>query len=200
MKINTLETHDRLLQFNRQADYISEGCQDCIRNRPPEFGNHPFYIFAHKRVYELDERMDKYNLDIQKSFVDLSYKRIYFKLEDVPTARLIWTPRLSKPQAQENSMLFKAYPPSDNIKVIWMLPDRALWGQFNQGDMIENDTVKESINAFLNCKGKLEEREDDDISDDEANAIYKEMAINKKGKGNIDFKLRTLAASQSFLT
>ena len=45
MKINTLETHDRLKEFHKQADLIAQGCQDCINNRPKSFENHPFYIF-----------------------------------------------------------------------------------------------------------------------------------------------------------
>jgi len=197
MKINLLETHDRLLEFNRQADYISKGCQNCIENRPPEFGFHPFYIWAHKRVKELDERIADYNKDIQRSIVDISYMRKYSKLEDVPTARLIWVPRLTKPKAEENSMLFKAYPPGDNIRVIWMIPDRALWGQYDKGDVIENQTVYDSIRDFLTNKEKLEIKEDDDLSDHIVDSIYKEIANNKKYRGN--FKLKPWEDSLSFL-
>ena len=84
------------------------------------FGNHAFYIFAHTRTEE-----------------------------DGATKRLIWQPRLTKPKAQTNSMLFKAYPGTDNIKVIWMIPAPEIWSQYQSGKMSENKTVNDSINDFL---------------------------------------------------
>ena len=106
MKINRLETHDRLLEFQKQADEISQGCKDCIDNRPKEFGNHPFYIFAHKREIGIDER---FSLMITQGIPDIT---------KVPTHRMIWQPRLKKPEAQINSMLFKYYPKEDIINII----------------------------------------------------------------------------------
>jgi hypothetical protein len=151
MKLNRLETHDRLQHFTKEQFDIGECCQDLINQRP--FGEHPFYIFAHTRTDD-----------------------------DGVTKRLIWQPRLTKPTAQTNSMLFKAYPGTDVIKVVWMIPAPELWAQFGKGLITENKTVYESINDFKNNKEKLEQREEDDLSDDAIDAIYRDLAIAAKMK------------------
>jgi hypothetical protein len=180
MKINRFETHDRLLQFKQQADYISKGCEDCIRNRPKEFQNYPFYIFAHAREIAVDERIAIYNNDLQCSLIYPSYQRQYETLLQVPTSRLIWQPRLTKPKAQENSMLFKVYPPGDNIRPIWMIPAPELWSQYKKDNMTENCLVSESIYNFKTCKDKLEEAESDDLPEWRIKAIQKEIGRNFK--------------------
>ena len=86
-------------------------------------------------------------------------------------------------------MLFKAYPGSDNIKVVWMIPDRALWGQYRKGNVTENKTVTESIAMFRENPEKLSKPENDDLSDAAINAIYRE--ISRQGR----FKQRSLEAS-----
>jgi len=44
MKINRLETHDRLLHFKKdQSETVSKGCQECLKENP-------LYIFAHPRT------------------------------------------------------------------------------------------------------------------------------------------------------
>jgi hypothetical protein len=151
MKINRHETHDRLTEFKKQKQSISECCEDLIKQRP--FGNNAFYIFAHARTDD-----------------------------DGFTKRLIWQPRLTKPKAQTNSMLFKAYPGSDTIKVIWIIPDRILWPQFQMGNITENETVLRSIFDFQNNRQILESREDDDLSDAQIDMIYAQMSnkINPK--------------------
>lgn len=121
-------------------------CCEDLIKKKP-FGDHPFYIFAHARTEE-----------------------------DGVTKRLIWQPRLTKPKAQTNSMLFKDYPGTDMIKVIWMIPARELWGQFEYGKMTQNQTVIESIEAFRNNREKLEAKESDDLSDEAINLIYLEIA------------------------
>lgn len=103
MKLNRLETHDRFEHFTRQSFDIAQTCQDIIDKRP--FGDYSFYIFAHKRVIGEDERIAMYNEDLRMSLLDPNYIRMFQRLEDVPTARLIWQPRLTKPKAQSNSML-----------------------------------------------------------------------------------------------
>jgi hypothetical protein len=116
------------------------------------FGNHPFYIFAHARTDD-----------------------------DGVTKRLIWQPRLTKPKAQTNSMLFKAYPGTDILKVIWMIPERELWGQFKTGLITENKTVSESISLFLHDRKALEAKESDDLEDYQIDSIYREISsIGKK--------------------
>lgn len=162
MKLNKLETHDRLEHFTRQDFDIGKCCQDLIDQRP--FGEVPFYIFAHTRTEE-----------------------------DGVTKRLIWQPRLTKPLADTNSMLFKAYPGSDKIKVIWMIPDSSMWAQYRKGLMLQNQTVAESIEAFLTKKEELEMPESDDLPDWKINEIYKELAQQAL------IKQETLAASLNSL-
>lgn len=125
-------------------------CCQDLINQRP-FGDHAFYIFAHARTDD-----------------------------DGFTKRLIWQPRLTKPAAQTNSMLFKAYPGKDEIKVIWMIPDQHLWAQFKKGNVTENFTVLQSIHDYMNNRGLLERQEPDDLNDDQINAIYTQIKFNAK--------------------
>lgn len=179
MKINHLDAHDRLLVFNKQADTISKGCEECIKNRPEEFQNHPFYIFAHARTDD-----------------------------DGITKRLIWMPRLSKPSAQENSMLFKFYPNTETIKIMWIIPSRELWKQYEKDLMTENETISNSIYMFKHHKDKLEAKDPDDLSESHIDAIYCEIRNNRRMKikmedlypgirGDIKFKLALSEESQT---
>jgi hypothetical protein len=77
-------------------------------------------------------------------------------------------------------MLFKAYPGTDLVKVIWMIPAPELWDQYTKGKLMQNRTVCESIEAYKSDKKKLEEKEADDMSDSQIDAIYREIAINAK--------------------
>jgi hypothetical protein len=167
MKINRLDAHDRLQHFTKQQFDIGECCQDLIDKRP--FGDHPFYIFAHTRTLGMDEKLKLFS------------SGQYSTLEEIPEKTIIWQPRLTKPSAQPNSMLFKAYPGTDTVKVIWMIPTPELWDQFTKGKMTENKTVCESIEAFKSNKAKLEEKEPDDLEDHQIDAIYKEISRNAKG-------------------
>lgn len=115
------------------------------------FGNHSFYIFAHART---DEQPG--------------------------VKRLIWQPRLTKPKAQTNSMLFKAYPGTDTVKVIWMIPARELWAEFEFGKLAQNITVVESIHQFRNNREKLEAKEKDDLPDEAIDAIYRDISLGAK--------------------
>lgn len=153
-KLNRLETHDRLDHFNKQEFDIGKCCQDLLDQRP--FGGHSFYIFAHARTED----------------------------EQSGVKRIIWQPRLTKPLAQENSMLFKGTPGSDNIKVVWMIPAREMWDQFLKGQMFHSPIVVESIHNFKNNKKKLEAREPDDLKDEEIDKIYKELSRSKKRSGS----------------
>jgi hypothetical protein len=168
MKIDRLEAHDRFIQFTKHDFDIGNTCQDIINSRP--FGTHNFYIFAHKREIGLDERVSLYNQAL--------FSGQFTEFDKIPNARIIWQPRLTKPKAQPNSMLFKAYPGSDNIKVIWMLPAEELWDQYTKEKMTQNQVVSESIYDFKNNRKKLESKEDDDLSDDQIDAIYKELSMN----------------------
>lgn len=160
MKLNKLETHDRLLQFNKQSDDIGDCVKNLIDKRP--FGENPFYIFAHCRTED-----------------------------DGFTKRLIWQPRLTKPKAQTNSMLFKVTPGSDAVKVIWMIPAREVWGQYKKGLMTESKTVYDYIQDFEHNRKVLEAKEPDDLTDNQINQIYKSLSQQAK------VKQATLAASRA---
>jgi hypothetical protein len=122
---------------------------DCCQNLVNQrpFGEHPFYIFAHTRTDE-----------------------------DGVTKRLIWQPRLTKPLPQTNSMLFKAFPGSDNIKVIWIIPSEEMWKQYSKGNITESNIVYDSIQAYRFNRNKLNEKDPDDLSDIQIDAIYRELA------------------------
>ena len=134
------------LKHFTNQDFDISECCQNLIDQRP-FGNYPFYIFAHPRTDE-----------------------------DGFTKRLIWQPRLTKPKAQTNSMLFKAYPGSDAIKIIWMIPDRLMWKQYMLGFMTENRTILDSIYAFENHRSALEASEEDDFDDEKINSIYQEIA------------------------
>lgn len=134
------------LQHLTKQSFDIGECCQNLIDRKP-FGDRAFYIFAHTRTEE-----------------------------DGSTKRLLWQPRLTKPEAQTNSMLFKAYPPSDVLKVIWMIPAPELWGQYMKGKLCENQTIYESITSFINNKNLLEEPEPDDLNDDEICAVYLEIS------------------------
>jgi len=124
-------------------------CCQDMLNKRP-FGDVPFYAFAHTRTDE-----------------------------DGVTKRLIWQPRLTKPKAQENSMLFKLYQP-DLVKVIWMLPAQELWANFERGKMTQNQLIYESIQNFKTDRKALEAKEDDDLSDEQIDKIYQALALDAK--------------------
>lgn len=174
MKIHRLDAHDRYTFIQKEDQDIGKTCQEMINQRP--FGDHAFYIFVHKREIGLDERISKYEKDFKKTFTDAKYVQKYQTLEDVMTHRIIWQPRLTKPKAQTNSWLFKVKPGSDNVRVIWMIPQEELWDQYSKDKMTGNQIVSESIYDYKNNRGKLEAKEDDDLSDEAINAIYSELS------------------------
>lgn len=137
-----------------KQDFSIAECCQDLINQRP-FGDVPFYIFAHARTDD-----------------------------DGIRKRLIWQPRLTKPKAQTNSMLFKGYPGTDVVKVIWMIPDRILWDSFQEDKVCQNETIVESIFDFMHNREKLEAKEEDDLSDEEIDRIYGEIAIVSKKKSS----------------
>ena len=138
------------LTYFKKQQFNIAECCQDLINKRP-FGDHAFYIFAHARTED-----------------------------DGGTKRLIWQPRLTKPKAQTNSMLFKVYPGSDNVKVIWMIPSPEMWPQFQKGFLTENQTVCESIDMFLNHRSELEAKEEDDLSDEQIDSIYRQISFSAK--------------------
>lgn len=184
LKINPLDAHDRHLHFTKQTDSISECIQSIVNRRP--YGNYPFYIFVHSRTVGMDEKISLYNEDLYKSISDPDYKRLYNDLSDVPEARIIWQPRLTKPLSQPNSMLFKAYPGSDNIKILWMIPKKELWGQYDKGKVTESNETYISIQNFIHHRHELDAPEKDDLTDAEINKVYEEISMDAKRKNMMD--------------
>lgn len=134
----------------KKQSFSIADCCQDLINQRP-FGDVPFYIFAHARTDD-----------------------------DGVTKRLIWQPRLTKPKAQTNSMLFKVCPGTENVKVIWMIPPREYWDSFEKGKVTESEIVRESIENFQNNRELLEKPEDDDLSDDKIDAIYREISRSNK--------------------
>jgi hypothetical protein len=77
-------------------------------------------------------------------------------------------------------MLFKAYPGTDTVKIIWIIPPREMWSQYQKGKLTASKIVTESIEEFKNNRHKLEAPEPDDLSESEMDAIYKEISLNAK--------------------
>lgn len=130
----------------KKADHNIAACCQSLIDQKP-FGDHPFYIFAHARTHDDDS-----------------------------TKRIIWQPRLTKPKAEPNSMLFKAYPGKSTIKIIWMIPDRDMWSCYEKGKLTESEICWKSIHMYKTDRKKLESAEEDDPSEHEINQIYTEIA------------------------
>jgi hypothetical protein len=126
-------------------DFDIGACCQDLIDKRP-FGEHAFYIFAHARTDD-----------------------------DGVTKRLIWQPRLTKPKAQTNSMLFKVKPGSDEVKVIWMIPAREMWPQYKTGLVTEQSVVEKSIYDFEYNREELEKKEPDDLSDEAIRSIYESL-------------------------
>ncbi len=158
MKINRLETHDRLLHFKKdQEANVFQGADDCLKKNPLSLAlqdKSPYiYIFAHPRT--ADDGVNK---------------------------RMLWQPRLTKPQAQSNSYLFRAISNTDEIEVCWLIPPEDLWAQYKKGNVVEDQTILWSINEFRLNKKRLESPEHDDFSDEKVRAIYKDVSLTMDNK------------------
>jgi hypothetical protein len=155
MKIDRLETHDRLQYLlNDQNNTIAQGAEDCLKKNPLSLKfqehSHYVYIFAHPRISD-----------------DKTY------------TRMLWQPRLTKPSAQTNSYLFRAFSKSDLLSICWLIPPRELWKQYRKGNMTEQETVMWSINEFLYNRDKLESPEPDDLHDEKIAFIYRQIEREK---------------------
>ena len=158
MKLNRLETHDRLLHFQQdQWETVSKGAEQCLKENPDAIAIQqkcPYvYLFAHPRT-----------------------------AEDGVTKRLLWQPRISRPKPQTNSFLFRAISNRDTIEVCWLLPPREMWGQYTKGNVTESDIVSWSIDQFKNNWKGLDAPHPEDISEERAKAIMKEIIQFKKFK------------------
>ncbi len=172
MKLDLYDSHDRLKHFTKKDSRQALDIGECCQNLIDQrpFGNYPFYIFAHARTDD-----------------------------DGVTKRLIWQPRLTKPTAQTNSMLFKAYPGTDQIKVIWMIPAREMWNQYKKGNVTQHDITAWSIQQFQHNKAELERKEPDDLEDWKIDDIYRQLSQEAKHKKTKDFVQNTQAKLDSLV-
>ncbi len=155
MKLNRLETHDRYQHFIKdQSLNIFQGAEDCLKSNELSLAiqeKSPYvYLFAHPRT------------------ADNGVSKVMY-----------WQPRLSVPEAQENSYLFRAISKTDNIEVCWLLPPKATWSQFRKGNVTESDIVSWSINMYKMRKPFLEKPHDDDMPEDQARAIMQSI-VNER--------------------
>ena len=150
MKIDRLETHDRLEHFKAdQNDAIVQGLEDCLKRNPLSLAlqdRSPYvYIYAHPRTTEMGNAKVMY-----------------------------WQPRLSKPKMETNSYLFRVRSYSDECEIIWMLPPREQWDQYKRGNVTEHETVNWSIAQFENHKAEMEKPEPDDWPDTQGLQIIRD--------------------------
>ncbi len=161
MKINRLETHDRLQHLQKdQSQNLSKGCEDCLNINPLSLAlqeKSPYiYIFAHPRT--ADDSLNK---------------------------RMLWQPRLSKPKAQTNSYLFRAQSKTDILEIIWILPPRELWPQYRKGNITENEIVLWSIDQFENNRENLEREDKDDLPEERSKLILAQVINEWRQKNSM---------------
>lgn len=162
MKLNRLETHDRLLHLKKEQEAnVIQGAEDCLKRNPLSLAlqdkSHYIYMYAHPRTSD-----------------------------DGVTKRMIWQPRLTKPLPQTNSYLFRAVSKTDEIEVCWLLPPRELWNQYRQGNITEDNTVLWSINEFETNRKHMSKAAHDDLTDTKIKIIYKQIVQNKETRENVN--------------
>lgn len=148
--LDLFEIHDKHDYLTKQSSFGIGEIVQQIIDSEP-FGDNEFYIFAHTRTAE-----------------DGFHKKI------------LWQPRLSKPSCETNSMLFKVRPKSDEVKIIWLIPEEHLWPEYEKGKVCASPITTNSIETFKKNKALLEKPEPEDPSDEEMRAIYKEMLESNK--------------------
>jgi len=143
--------------YDRYKHFTSQSfdISECCQNLIDQrpFGENSFYIFAHTRTDD-----------------------------DYVTKRLIWQPRLTKPKAQTNSMLFKWVHGTDNIRICWLIPAREMWNQYKKGNVTGHDITVWSIDQFENHRKSLESPEPDDLSDLQIDQIYRDVSNEARRK------------------
>lgn len=156
MRLNRLETHDRLLHFKKEQEVnVYQGAEDCLKKNSLSLAlqdkSHYIYLFAHPRT-----------------------------ADDGVTKVMYWQPRLTKPTPQTNSYLFRAISKTDEIEVCWLLPPRELWNQYRQGYVTEHELVLWSINEFETNRNHMGKAEHDDLSEEKIKKIYNSIVTKEK--------------------
>lgn len=158
MKVSRLESHDRLEHFKSdQSLSIFQGAETCLKSNPDsqmmqEYSPY-IYIFAHPRT--ADDGVNK---------------------------RMLWQPRLTRPEAQPNSYLFRAISKTDMLEVCWLLPPKELWSQYQRGNLVHEPTVLWSINQYQFNKRHMEAPAHDDLVEEKVKSIYKLIVQHKRAE------------------
>lgn len=152
MKLNRLETHDRLEHLKKdQSASLVKGCEDCLKKNSLSLAyqeRSPYiYIYAHPRTHD-----------------------------DGVTKVMYWEPRLSKPNAETNSYLFRARSKTDQIEIMWMIPAQEQWNQYTKGNVTESGIVRWSIAQYRTNKLELEKPDKDDLPDEKCKQILLDIA------------------------
>lgn len=160
MKLNRLETHDRLVHFKKDQDLnVFLGAEECLKRNPDalKYQSHSsyIYIFAHPRT-----------------------------TEDGRNKRLLWQPRLIKPKPESNSYLFRAQSYTDLIEVCWLIPDERLWPQFDANKLTTDPTISWSIEQFKHNQMRLAQSHPEDLSIAQAGQILKTVLLESISEKN----------------
>ncbi len=152
MKINRLETHDRLIHLKKDQELnIARGAEDCLKKNYLSTCLQQYspyiYIWAHPRTHD-----------------------------DGVTKVMFWQPRLTKPIPQTNSYLFRVQSNTDLLETVWLLPPQETWLQYQKGNVTEHEQVLWSIDQFINNVTEMGKPFPDDLEDEQAREIYLRIA------------------------
>jgi hypothetical protein len=156
MKLNRLETHDRLKYFVKdQSLNVAKGAEECLTQNALSVYLQQYspyiYLYAHPRTHD-----------------------------DGVTKVMYWQPRLSKPASSTNSYLFRAASNTDICEVCWLLPPKETWAQFLKGKVTEENMVMWSINQFCYNKAGLDRAHPEDMDDEICKKIYEKVYSEMK--------------------
>lgn len=148
MKINRLETHDRLLHLKKDQEInVFKGAEDCLK-------------------------INKLSLQYQEKSPYV-YIFAFPKTNEYGHPEMYWQPRLSRPTAQTNSYLFRATSKTDIIEVCWLIPPREQWPMFQGSNMMKDELVIWSVNQFRHKRKELEAPHPEDMPEHQMTAILK---------------------------
>lgn len=92
---------------------------------------------------------------------------------------MYWDPRLSIPEPQTNSYLFRAISKTDIIETVWMIPPEHHWKQYKLGNVTESNWSLWSINQFLYNRKNLEKPHPEDMTE-ELSAKIMQLIVDEK--------------------
>lgn len=173
MKINRLETHDRLVHFKKDQDVnVFLGAEECLKKNPDslKYQSHSPYIYIYSHPRTTDDGLHK---------------------------RLLWQPRLIKPKPESNSWLFRAASHTDLLEICWLLPDEMLWPQFEANKLASDPDILWSIEQYKHNREALGRPHPEDWSIPQAGnillAILRESIAEKNKENLLDRHFKLIA-------